>query len=72
MNKARRHELKMLKFRRRQKLMDLPDDAYKFRDHATPCRCWVCRGRKYREVDRAREKVTFYRDCHDVRTVGAK
>lgn len=52
MNKALRHEKKMLKFKKRLKKMnlketDLPKSSG-FKSHGSPCSCWACRGVKYR------------------------
>lgn len=60
MNKGRRHELKMLHFRRRMKKFRRPflraDGYWKtfaYRSHSTPCSCTSCRGERY---SRAKEK----------------
>lgn len=58
MNKGRRHELKMLRFKRRmKKLRPLAISAggnyHAYRSHSTPCSCWCCRGDKY---SRSKEK----------------
>jgi hypothetical protein len=57
MNKGRRQELKMLKYKRRigrMRLQGLPANAlYAYRSHGKPCSCFVCRGLKY---DRAKER----------------
>lgn len=61
MNKARRHELKMLKYKNRLNQLGLnPSDGkhYAYRSHGTPCSCGVCRGQKYRDVDRPIERAT--------------
>lgn len=45
MNKARRHELKMLKFKKRLKQLNLvnkPGKFYAFRSHGAPCSCTTC------------------------------
>lgn len=50
MNKARRHELKMLKFKKRLKLYGLvgsTGNLYAFRSHGKPCSCSICRNEKY-------------------------
>lgn len=57
MDKARRHELKMLHFKRRMKKMRFihPDgNYYAYRSHSTPCSCSFCRPLKY---DRAKVKA---------------
>jgi hypothetical protein len=56
MNKARRHELKMLKLKKRLKkygLLYATGNFYAFRSHGKPCSCWLCRNEKY---NRAKEK----------------
>jgi hypothetical protein len=55
MNKNRRHELKMLHFKRRMKKYGLPPGRtwHALRSHGTPCSCGICRGEKY---SRAKEK----------------
>lgn len=57
MDKGRRHELKMLKYKRRigrMRYKNLPASAlYAYRSHGKPCSCGVCRGLKY---SRAKEK----------------
>ena len=55
MNKARRHELKMLKFKKRLKQLNLTGKKGKFhsyRSHGAPCSCSVCSPYKY---DREKE-----------------
>jgi hypothetical protein len=52
MNKARRHELKMLKYKRRLKIYgfktetmlnpDSQTNLYAFRSHGKPCSCMFC------------------------------
>lgn len=52
-NKARRHELKMLHYRKRLKKYCIKDDGtgnlYAFRSHGKPCSCWMCKSAKYRD-----------------------
>ena len=61
MDKARRHELKMLHYKKRMKKMRqvYPDGNYfAYRSHSTPCSCGCCRGDKYsraKEMKRARK-----------------
>lgn len=60
MNKKRRHELKMLKYRKRLKQLGLKEtqpnaNFTAYRSHGSPCSCWYCRGKKYRDNDRQRE-----------------
>ncbi|RNI26625.1 hypothetical protein [Rufibacter latericius] len=61
MNKARRHELKMLKYKKRLIKYGLKDGEgkfYAFRSHGTPCSCSVCSHAKY---IRAKEKLHGFR-----------
>jgi hypothetical protein len=49
MNKARRHELKMLKYKKRLKNYGLTNTVgkfYCFRSHGKPCSCWCCHAEK--------------------------
>jgi hypothetical protein len=63
-NKGRRHELKMLHYKRRLKnyriskeQADNPkNNFFAFRSHGKPCSCWCCRRPKY---NRAKEKNKF-------------
>jgi len=61
MNKARRHELKMLHYKKRMKKMRhvYPDGNYfAYRSHSTPCSCGCCRGDRYsraKEMEEARK-----------------
>jgi len=58
-NKGRRQELTQLKFKKRLELRGLkPEDGkfHAFKSHSAPCSCWACRGLKYREADRAKNK----------------
>lgn len=62
MNKARRHELKMLRYKRRLRNYRISCDTannpannfFAFRSHGKPCSCWCCSpiDRKY---NRAKE-----------------
>jgi hypothetical protein len=60
MNKGRRHEIKMLKYKKRlaqlkikeNPLSPVPANYHAFRSHGKPCSCFFCRGLKYRDVDR--------------------
>ena len=52
MNKARRHELKMLKYKKRLKQLRLDDTQpntkfYCYRSHGQPCSCMFCSPKKY-------------------------
>lgn len=45
MNKGRRHELKMLKYKKRLKQLGLKEGEgkfYAYRSHGAPCSCMVC------------------------------
>lgn len=58
MDKGRRHELKMLHFKRRMKKMrplvvKAGGNYYAYRSHSTPCSCWCCGSLKY---SRSKEK----------------
>lgn len=50
MDKARRHELKMLKYKKRINQLGLnnPDgNFYAYRSHGKPCSCFMCSPYKY-------------------------
>ena len=50
MDKARRHEIKMLKYNKRLKNLSLKDgegNYYSYRSHGKPCSCSICRNKKY-------------------------
>ena len=51
MNKARRHELKMLKYKRRLNNLGLKESPnsnfHAYRSHGSPCSCFACSGVKY-------------------------
>jgi hypothetical protein len=53
MNKARRHELKILKYLKRIKQLGLIiTDINKYHEYKTsgkPCSCWLCKNPKYRD-----------------------
>lgn len=59
MNKHRRHEIKMLKYKKRLKNFGIKDDTkgnyYAFRSHGAPCSCSACQ-QKEDSYDRAKEK----------------
>ena len=51
MNKARRHELKMLKYKKRLENLGLtnkPGKFFAFRSHGAPCSCSMCSPYKYK------------------------
>ena len=60
MNKGRRHELKMLHYRKRLKKLRIKESPTSnltaFRSHGKPCSCCICRGLKYRDNNRAKNK----------------
>lgn len=58
MNKGRRNELKQLKYKKRVSLYGAEFTALK--SHSTPCSCGICRGEKYRNKDRQKNKVIDY------------
>ena len=59
MNKARRHELKMLKYKQRLKKYRIKDDSkgkfFSFRSHGKPCSCYACQ-QVEEKYNRAKEK----------------
>jgi hypothetical protein len=62
MNKARRHELKMLKYKKRMKKFKKPFlredgewDTFAYRSHSCPCSCMACQQPEY-GYNRAKEK----------------
>lgn len=62
MNKARRHELKMLRYKRRLRLYGLKEGAgkfYAFRSHGAPCSCSLCSHTKY---NRAKVKLLTFEE----------
>lgn len=63
MNKARRHELKMLKYKKRLNNLGLKESPKcnfnAYRSHGSPCSCIFCSGDKY---NRAKEKNTAKKD----------
>lgn len=63
MNKARRHELKMLKYKRRLKNLGLKENPnsnfHAYRSHGSPCSCYMCSHNKY---SRETEKKTLKRE----------
>lgn len=61
MNKARRHELKMLHYNRRlKKLRIIPGNGnyFAFRSHGKPCSCGMCSYQKY-------SRAMFKRELND-------
>jgi hypothetical protein len=62
MNKARRHELKMLKYKKRLKQLGLKEsptsNLFAYRSHGAPCSCGICSYNKYKRIQKkAREVV---------------
>lgn len=59
MNKGRRHELKMLKYKRRLKLYGLKEgensNLHAFRSHGAPCSCSFCSNSKYNRAKMKRD-----------------
>lgn len=60
MNKARRHELKMLKYKKRMSLIKVEEGVktnfYAYRSTSTPCSSYFYRDEKYRDRDRRNNK----------------
>lgn len=63
MNKARRHELKMLKYKKRLKQLGLKEgdrcNFNAYRSHGKPCSCSVCKSPKYNRALVKREAVVL-------------
>ena len=66
MNKARRHELKMLKYKKRLKKYGLIEKVDKdntnftaFRSHGKPCSCWMCSGPKFNRKMKHKENTDY-------------
>lgn len=59
MNKARRHELKMLKYKKRLKQLRMKEgpnkNLFAYRSHGKPCSCWCCSPEKYNRAKVKRE-----------------
>ena len=68
MNKARRHELKMLKYKRRLMIYKITPgkegNFYAFRSHGSPCSCMACQ-QPDDAYNRAKEKELFYSTLSD-------
>jgi hypothetical protein len=67
MNKARRHELKMLKYKKRVKKLGLKEkpgwNLYPYRSHGKPCSCFLCQNRgKY---NRAKNRADVIKTIND-------
>lgn len=60
MNKHRRHEVKMLHYKRRLRNLKLKDgegDFTAFRSHGQPCSCSVCRDEKYKRNEKHKKMI---------------
>lgn len=67
MNKARRHELKMLKYKKRLRNLNLKEDEgklYSYRSHGAPCSCFVCSHSKYNRAKDETEFIKFLNSLH--------
>lgn len=64
MNKARRHELKMLHYRKRMRRLQINGNGnfYSYRSHGSPCSCGICRNLKYRDTLRKENKIIEFDD----------
>lgn len=62
MDKGRRQELTRLKFKRRLNNMNVSAqdlERYDYRHYkttSTPCSCWMCKGERYKDKERAESK----------------
>ena len=63
-NKARRNELKKLKYKKRLEQLGLKEgpknNYHAYRSHGSPCSCYMCKDKKYREGDRQKFKKEDY------------
>ncbi len=62
MNKYRRHELKILKYKKRLKQLNLDPNELNanfnsYRSHGKPCSCNLCRDEKFRNTSRKQLKL---------------
>lgn len=61
MNKARRNELRDLKWKKRLKTLGLkrekPKDFIGFRDQGKPCSCSICSGQKYKRSVKHKHRI---------------
>lgn len=71
MNKGRRQELKMLKYKRRLKIYNVVKEIalnnnskvwYALRSHGAPCSCYLCSHDKYQ---RAKDKKSIRKDIEE-------
>ncbi len=62
MNKARRHELKMLKYKKRLKQLGLKQEPncnyFAYRSHGQPCSCYMCSPNKYNRAKTKRNQAS--------------
>lgn len=57
-NKARRNELTRLKYKKRLKIYNRKlGEWFALKSHGSPCSCGICKGDKYRDKDRYKNKV---------------
>jgi len=63
MNKAERFRIKMKKYYRRLRNLNLNSKGkfFAYRSHGKPCSCEMCRDKKYRN-ERAKEKLTAFKN----------
>lgn len=65
MNKARRHELKMLKYKRRLLNLNIKDDTkgkfFAYRSHGSPCSCYMCQGGRGKYRDKRNKNHDIHR-----------
>ena len=61
-NKARRNELTRLKYKKRLKIYNRKvGDWFALKSHGSPCSCGICRGEKYRDKNRQKNKVNIFK-----------
>lgn len=59
-DKGRRNELTRLKYKKRLKIYQRqPGEWFALKSHGSPCSCGICRGEKYRNRDRQKNKVNI-------------
>lgn len=67
MNKGRRHELKMLKYKRRLNnfgLKETPNsNLTAYRSHGSPCSCFICSNDKYNRAKMKRDTILRFTDA---------
>lgn len=66
MNKHRRHELKMLKYKKRLRNLRIKEkeggNYFSFRSHGSPCSCEICSHDKYK---RTKEKYSSSKEIRE-------